>query len=341
MIIPEFQPEKADPPWAEILEFPNYEKFCSSFVKNYRNKKAYRYINRKYFITGDSKMKRLLIVLAMMLLANFASAEEMKSEKHIVAGGADAFPYSTPAQRPNQLKNFSGYPFQLGKSFNEVGLTAGGYGNSNDLRGGYFIAEANHWSEWKDAGRNLSFLGAFIMYEPGEVGDYNWKKVKVMYQPGLYEILDEHESYHLLLKPRIGVSINRGAEKETNFAYGLYSEFDKVFNPLNRAGIILDLLFESRDIGEDGYVNPRIFYEFGWANGVTLMPSIGPIWHVSPDETTIGITPALSLRIPLNSDLALQFAGTADLTNEKDRADTYGAYISLTWNDIMHVFQKN
>lgn len=267
-----------------------------------------------------------------------SNPSQMSSENYILTSGVNSYPYSTPDQRSNRLKDFTGAPFQLGKSFNEVGLTAGGYGNSNDLRGGYFIAEANHWSEWKDAGRNLSFLGAFIMYEPGEVGNYNWKKVKIMYQPGLYEILDEHESYHLLLKPRIGISVNRGTEEETNFAYGIYSELDKVFNPLNRAGIILDSLFEARDIGKDGYVNPRVFYEIGWSNGVTLMPSIGPIWHVSPDDTITGWTPALSLRIPLDADLAVQFGSSADIT---DDAKTYGGYISLTWNDITRKFQKN
>lgn len=289
--------------------------------------------------------KILLLTLAIMLLAVGSASGQacfitaMADDQISNPSQMSSENYIAPPPRPNQLKDFA-TPFQFGKSFNEVGLTAGGYWNDNDLRGGYFIAEANHWSEWKDAGRNFSFLGAFIMYEPGSVNDYEWQKVKIMYQPAWYETLDEHESYHLLLKPRIGVSINNGTEKETNFAYGIYSELDKVFNPLNRAGLIIDSLFEARDIGKDGYVNPRVFYEIGWPNGITLMPSIGPIWHISPDETTTGITPALSLRIPLNSDLALQVAVTADLTNEKDRADTYGAYISLTWNDIMHVFQK-
>jgi len=227
--------------------------------------------------------------------------------------------------------------FELGKSFNEIGLTAGGYKNENDLRGGYFIAEMNHWNEIKDAGRNVSFLGAFIMYEPGSVGDYGWRKMKVLYQPGLYEIIGDHETVHLLLKPRIGVSVNRGTEEENNFAYGVYSEADKVFNPLNRVGLILDSLFESRDAGKDGYINPRLFYERGWANGNTVMASVGPIWHKTPDDTTTGITPALSLRIPLNSDLALQVALTADISS---KTKTYGGYISVTWNDIMHVFQK-
>jgi hypothetical protein len=261
-------------------------------------------------------MKKLLIALAIVtLVVVSASAEEKK----------------------NHLKSFEGYPFKLGKAFNEVSLTTGGYKNSNDLKGAYYIVEMNHWREWENAGRNISFLGAFIMHEPGNVGDYDWKKWKIMYQPGLYEILDEHETIHLLLKPRIGVSINRGTEKEENFAYGIYSEADKVFNPLNRVGFILDSLFEDRDIGRDGYINPRIFYERGWVSGTTLMASVGPIWHISPDDTTTGITPALSLRVPLNSDLAVQAALTADLSSE---AKTYGAFITISWNDIMHVFQK-
>ena len=285
----------------------------------------------------------LLVVLAMVTFAaNLAGAEENFKKTTPRAWGMtveeiNPAEYNPPPQRPNRLKSFSGYPFEPGESFNEVGLTAGGYKNSDDLRGGYFLCEANHWREWKNAGRNISLLGAFVMYEPGEVNDYKWRKIKLMYQPAWYEIMDDHETVHILLKPRIGISINRGTEEENNLSYGIYSEMDRIFNPLNRVGIILDSLFEARKAGKDGYVNPRVFYERGWANGNTAMLSVGPIWHVSPDDTTTGITPALSLRIPLNNDLAVQVALTADITDENK---TYGGYLSITWNDITHIFQK-
>jgi hypothetical protein len=241
--------------------------------------------------------------------------------------------------RENRLKTFDG-PFAFGRSFNEIGLTAGGYyADENELKGGYFIAEANHWNEQKDAGRNWSFLGTFIMFEPGEVqSGYEWRKLKLMYQPGIYEILDEHETYHLLIKPRVGVSINFGTEKETNPAYGVYSEFDKIFDPHNRAGFIFDAMIEHRDIGEDGQVNPRLFFEEGFGEeGKTVMLSAGPIWHVTPNETTTGVAGAISLRVPINSDVAWQIALTGDVTKD---SKTVGAFVSLTWDDIMHVFQQ-
>ena len=238
----------------------------------------------------------------------------------------------------NHFKNNTA-PFAWGKSFNEIGVTAGGYTGKDGLLGGYFIAEGNHWNEVKDAGRNISLLGAFLMYEPGKIkSGYHWNKIKVLYQPGLYEVLDDHQSYHLLIKPRIGASFDSGTEKsETNLTYGGYLEFDKIFNPLNRAGLMADAMIEKRKIGNEGQFNPRLFYEKGFGDeGKSVMLSAGPIWHIAPDKTETGVAGALSFRMPVGNDFAWQIALTADVTKQ---STTVGGFISGTWDDIMHVFQ--
>lgn len=269
-------------------------------------------------------MKKIVIVLTVILGVLFLGTMAMADDQ---------------TRRGNRIKDFDA-PFALGKTFNEFGLTAGGYyANENELKGGYFIGEANRWREWKDAGRNFSLLGIFAMYEPGRVeSGYEWKKLKLMYQLALYEILDEHETVHLLVKPRLGVSINYGTEEETNFAYGVYSEFDKIFDPLNRTGIIFDAMIEKRDQGNDGQINPRLFYEKGFGEeGKTVMLSAGPVWHITPDDTIVGVAGALNLRVPINDELAWQIAATCDVTKD---STTVGGFVSLSWNDIMHVFKQ-
>lgn len=135
---------------------------------------------------------------------------------------------------------------KLGRTFNEAGFTLGGYGNAEDLMGGYSMLEANHWQEQTNASRNWSFFGGLAMYEPGDVNKYKWEKTKIFWQPGLYQSLNWDKNLHLLLKPRLGYFFDRGTQKDKGFAYGGISEIIKTFNAFNKIGLTFDSMFESR-----------------------------------------------------------------------------------------------
>lgn len=253
----------------------------------------------------------MTMVLAIMLLAISASAEDYKVQ------GDDS-------------------SFKLGRSFNEAGLTVGGYWNDQDLRGAYIMLEVNRWIEQKNASRNWSFLGGVLMYEPGEVGDYEWEKFKILYQPGLYQPLDDHETIHLLFKPRIGFYIDRGTSEDEGLAYGGIAEFIKTLDPLNKFGLTFDSMFESRENGKDGFIAIRPFYEKGWANGNSMKISAGPIFHITPDDSSTSFCPGASLRIPINADYALNLGASVDFGEE---TETYGFFVSISWNDIRYNFK--
>jgi hypothetical protein len=286
-------------------------------------------------------MKKLILVLAIVLLTvNFVSAEDYKvqgdfdnttnpseisSESYRLNGGITANPVVE-----------TGKKFELGRSFNEAGITVGGYWNDQDLRGGYLMLEANRWQEQKGASRNWSFLGGVLAYEPGEVNNFEWKKVKVLYQPGLYQPLDNHETWHLLLKPRIGFYIDSGTSDESGLAYGGIAEVIKTFNPFDKIGLTVDSMFESRERGEDGYIAVRPFYEKLWSNGNSMKFSAGPIFHYTPDDTFTSFCPGVSLRIPVSADYALNFGASVDFGEE---TQTYGVFVSLSWNDIRYNFK--
>ena len=75
--------------------------------------------------------KILLLTLAIMLLAVGSASGQacfitaMADDQISNPSQMSSENYIAPPPRPNQLKDFA-TPFQFGKSFNEVGLTAGG-----------------------------------------------------------------------------------------------------------------------------------------------------------------------------------------------------------------------
>ncbi len=209
----------------------------------------------------------IFLMMAMMLLTfSSVSAEVMVNKKHQNQGD---FQTSSPSQMSSENYQMEGEMSSIpvthsnesvfGRSFNEAGITVGGYWNNEDLRGGYLMLEANHWVEQRGASRNWSFLGGVLTYEPGKVNNYEWKKLKLLYQPALYQTLDNHETWHLLLKPRIGYYFDRGTSEDEGLAYGGIVEVIKTFNPFNKIGLTVDSMFESREMGEDGYIAVRPF----------------------------------------------------------------------------------
>lgn len=222
-----------------------------------------------------------------------------------------------------------------GKSFNESAVTLGGYRGINvDFRGMYLLPEFMHWKEQVNAGRNLG-IGALLLGDYGGNKAVEWNSVAAMLQVGLYEIVDKKESVHILAKPRVGIKYHTdgSAGSNPNLMWGFYGELDKVVNPLNRIGITVDTMYEERR--DEGYLNPRIFYEKGFVSGKKLLIGAGPNWHYSGNSKLLAFSPVVSLKTPTDRDNAITVGVIGDIFSEKNKSqNSIGVFITWAWNDI-------